>query len=86
LNVISKIADMLYNYAPKEVRPVLEKLPIGSLVPIASTVSQGYLLEPEDWKEFAEAENTVDVRRIVRGNQDWTGRQAKDISIIPVDG
>ena len=61
-----KIADMLYNYAPKEVRPVLEKLPIGSLVPIASTVSQGYLLEPEDWKEFAEAENTVDVRRIVR--------------------
>ena len=61
-----KIADMLYNYAPKEVRPVLEKLPIGSLVPIASTVSQGYLLEPEDWQEFAEAENTTDVRRIVR--------------------
>jgi len=61
-----KIADMLYNYAPKEVRPVLEKLPIGSLVPIASTVSQGYQLEPEDWTEFAEAENTTDVRRIVR--------------------
>lgn len=61
-----KIANMLYKYAPKDLRPTLEKMPVGSLIPIASIVHQGYQLEPEDWVEFSEADNSHEVERIAR--------------------
>ena len=60
------IADMLGNYAPKDVKAQLEKMPVGSLIPIAHVVRQGYQLEHEDWQEFTQAINPNDVRRIVR--------------------
>lgn len=60
------IADMLGNYAPKDVRPQLEKMPVGSLAPIAHVVKQGYQLEPEDWEEFTQATSPNEVREIVR--------------------
>lgn len=72
-----KIANMLYNYAPKDIRPVLEKMPVGSLIPIASIVSQGYQLEPEDWVEFAEADNTQDVNRIAREIRTGSGEKSR---------
>ena len=60
------IADMLGNYAPRDVRPQLEKMPVGSLAPIAHVVKQGYQLEPEDWEEITQASSPNEVREIVR--------------------
>ncbi len=72
-----KIANMLYNYAPKDVRPMLEKMPVGSLIPIASIVSQGYQLEQSDWDEFAGADNTHDVNRIAREIRSGVGEKPR---------
>lgn len=70
------IASMLHTYAPKEVKQQLEKMPVGSLAPIAHVVKQGYQLEAEDWQEFTEATSPNEVRQIVREIKGLKGRKS----------
>lgn len=69
------VAQML-NYVPKDIKSELEKLPIQMLVPVGFVVKQGYQLEQEDWKEFAGATNSNEIRKIVREIKGLKGRKS----------
>ncbi len=70
------IADMLGNYVPKDVKPQLEKMPVGSLAPIANAIKQGYRLEPKDWQEVTQATSPNEVREIIREIKGQKGKKS----------
>ena len=73
-----KVEEMLLSL-PEGVDPNLAQRPIGTLIPIANAVAQGYEFDEEDWKKFADAPTERDIRKEIL---DITGKEPRKSGIM----
>lgn len=69
----------MFSIAPQDVVPELQQHSLTALFPIANTVSQGYELDQDTWKELAEAPDYNSVSRILK---EKTGKEGRSNSML----